>query len=450
MQSMDLTFGTDVGMAAQRIDAETAGRHQRMKRAWGLYYGEHKKPLVVKSGKPDDNIIVNYARLIVDVGVGFLFGEPGTDKELRFSIDGDVTSESSPEAWLNAVWRDNRKMTTLFKVGLNGSVCGHPFVKVMAGRAGGMPRVIVLDPAHVEAEWSVDDVDALERVTIAYETTEHGKLVKYRQVIALVDGRWLITDERAVGNSSRFSEISREVWPYSWCPVHHCQNLPDPNVFWGMSDLEEDVIALNESANFVLSNLNRILRYHAHPKTWGKGVKAAEMQVAPDGAILLNNPDASLNNLEMLSDLSSSIEFFGQVRQALREITHVPEVALGGMADASRVSSLALKVMYSPLLMHTGKKRATYGEMLQELNAHLLEMGNFGRGMVVRNVWPHILPTDPMQDAQVAVMHEQLGVSKRTIVDRLGFDADLERLRREDEAESLGEAILKQFDAGNG
>lgn len=444
-------FDTSTSTVRQREDADNFAHLERMKRAWQAYYGEHKKPLKVKSGKPDANVIVNYLRLVVDVGVSFLFGEPGKDKEVEFITDNEDASRNDAEAYLDTVWGANRKLTTLYKLGLNGSVCGHAFLKVMRGQ-GGMPRLVVLDPAHVTPEWAVDDVDELVRVTIRYETIDpldQNKAIHYRQVIERdTNGRWLITDYRSSGNAPE-TEAGREYWPYAWCPVHHCQNLPDPNVFWGMSDLEDDVLRLNDATNFALSNLNLILTYHAHPKTWGKGVSADTIHVDADGTILLNNPDASLNNLEMLSDLSSSIAFFEQMRSALREVTHVPEVALGGMADASRVSSLALKVMYSPLMTHTGKKRATYGDMLDQLNMHLLEMGQ--QDVVrVRCRWPFVLPTDPQTDATVAVMHEQLGASKETLLRKLGYNPTLEAEQRLSEEQNLGEAILKQFDQGVG
>jgi hypothetical protein len=425
-------------------------RLEEIKKAWQAYYGNHKKPLRQKPGKPDDNIIVNYARLVVDVGTSFLFGQPGKKGEaLTFAVDVDDESLTEEERYLAAVWAENRKLTTLHKLGINGAVTGHAFIKVVD--QPGLPRLVVLDPSTVLAEWDPDDVDKVVRWTVRYVAHDPAskRPIERRQIMEPDDLglNWIIIDEERRAGERLWRTIDEQVWPRPWAPIHHCQNLPDPNVFWGISDLTPDVIDLNDSTNFVLSNINRILRYHAHPKTWGKGFSADQLQVDADGTLILNNPDATLQNLEMLNDLSSSIEFFNRIRQALREITHVPEVALGGMEDASRVSSLALRVMYSPLLMHTGKKQATYGDMLTQLNMHLLELGGYDPAPVA-NRWPYVLPIDPYQETQTALMQKDLGASKKTLLARLGFDPILEAEQSAEEMLNMGDALLGAFERG--
>jgi hypothetical protein len=423
-------------------------RLEEIKQGWQAYYGDHKKPLRIKPGKPDDNIIVNYTRLIVDVGVSFLFGQPGEGETLKFVTDGDDESQTEEEAYLADVWARNKKLSTLYKLGINGSVAGTAFIKVLA-RDNQPPRLIVLDPATVLPEWDPDDIEQVVRWTVRYVAHDPatGRPVERRQVMEPSGPIWTIVDEERASGKRDWQVVQETVWPYSWSPIHYCQNLPDPNVFWGISDLSTDVIKLNDSVNFVLSNLNRILRYHAHPKTWGKGFSADQIQVDADGTLILNNPDATLQNLEMLNDLSSSIQFYDRLRQSLRELTHVPEVALGGMEDASRVSSLALRVMYSPLLMHTAKKQSTYGDMLSELNMHLLEMGGYIPRWV-ENSWPYVLPGDPYQDAQMGLLHQQLGASKQTTLRRLGFNPLFEAEQVAEENTNVGEALLAAFDRG--
>lgn len=438
----------------ERVAADEQARQRRYRRAWEAYYGQHPQPLRVKKNKPNDNIIVNYCRLIVDVGIAFLFGEPDEKglKELRFATDADDGATSVEEAWLQMVWRANRKMTTLQKIGLNGAVCGNTFVKVQRPPVpGGPPRIIVLDPAIVTPTWNPDDIDDVDGWQILYDATDPatGKPVQRRQTIER-DGRgWTITDAQRVPPAETWQELSVERWPWAWSPIHHCQNLPDPNVFWGLADLEKDVLDLNAAVNFVLSNINTIVRYHAHPKTWGRGFRSDQMKVGADESIILESADAELRNLEMLSDLSSSTAFWEALRKALRETSHVPEVALGGFEDASRVSSLALKVLYGPLLMHTGRKRATYGEMLQELNAHLLEMGGMTYDGPVVNRWPFVLPEDPQQEAQTLLIDQQLGASKDTTLRRRGYNPAREAELRAEEGDGLGAQLLRAFERGD-
>src|SRR6185369_9576981 len=55
-----------------------AARRQLMTRANNAYAGQDlviNQPLKTQSGKPDDNVAINYAETIVDKGVAFLFGD---------------------------------------------------------------------------------------------------------------------------------------------------------------------------------------------------------------------------------------------------------------------------------------------------------------------------------------------------------------------------------------
>lgn len=435
----------------ERAKLDEQQRLRKIQKAWDAYYGDHKKPLKVKPGKPDDNVIINYIRLAVNVKVAFLFGEP--EKEIRFSTDMDDGATTKQEEWLRQTWAANRKLTTLTKVGLNGAMAGSTFMKVMRPPAGWeYPRVIALDPAIVTPTWDPADIDRVVKWEIRFEghDPETGKAMQWYQVMTPAGNGWRIVDKRRpLGKViTRWETTGETLWPFSWAPVHYCQNLVDPNVWWGMADVEPDVIGLNDSINFIVSNISRILRYHAHPKTWGKGFKADQLKIGPDETIALENPEAELHNLEMVSDLTSSIEFYQAVRKALREVTTVPEVALGGIEDASRVSSLALKVLYGPLLMQTGQKRTTYGEMLNELNMHLLELGGQGSGIEVRCRWPFMLPEDPQQEAQTLVLDQQLGASKESTLRKRGYDPKVEADRRADEGGNLGAELLRAFDRG--
>ena len=65
--------GTVSGHLMDAVAAEELERQLRFKRAWEAYYGRTPKPLKVRQGGLDDNVQVNYARLIVNKGVSFLF-----------------------------------------------------------------------------------------------------------------------------------------------------------------------------------------------------------------------------------------------------------------------------------------------------------------------------------------------------------------------------------------
>lgn len=426
---------------ASALERDRQDRLEHIKRAWDAYYGHFPKPLTVKPGQADDNVLVNYARVVVDKGVSFLFGQ-----DIAFEIS--ATERTEAEEWLDACWLANRRGTLLQKLALNGALCGHAFAKILPGQP--YPRVVVLDPATVSVRWEPDDIEAVVGYTIEYPAVDPdtGKPMSVRQIIERDGAVWRLVDQRSIPGSQRWSTVAEQVWPHDWPPVVDCQNAPAPNEYWGIGDLEEDVLQLNQGINFVLSNLARIIRYHAHPKTWGKGFLAGQLKVGVDETIILPNADAELHNLEMVTDLSSSISLYERLREALHEVTRVPEVATGKLDRAGALSGVALQILYQPLLEKTEAKRRTYGDLVVELNRRLLALGGFGEDIRTAITWPALLPVDTLQEAQTLLLHQQLGVSQDTILERAGYDADIERERREAGSAQMGEQLLTAFDRG--
>lgn len=442
------------GHILERAYAEEQRRLRRIAQAWEAYYGKFKKPLKVKPGEPDDNIVLPFARLIVDAGVAFLFGD-----ELAF----DAGDNEQAQRYLDAVWRENGKMATLQKWATNGAVCGHAFLKLrleerpLLGPDGEVlspltPRIVVLDPATVSVAWEPDDFTRVFRYTIEWEGVEPRtqKPVAFRQTIERQERSWLITDERRDDDGPWRMVGVPDTWPFEWPPVIDNQNLPLPNEYWGMSDIEPDVLALNRGINLAMSNLSRILRYHAHPKTWvrGFGGKAEDIDMSVDKVTLFPDAEAEMHNLEMLSDLSSTLSFLERLKESLFTVTRTPEVALGKMQDVGPLSGTALAILYRPLIEKTETKRRLYGAALIELNRRLAQLGDLGERVEVVVQWPELLPRDTQQEAVTAESWQRLGVSTDTILQRLGFDPEEERQKRAVSEAEFGEAAMRAFERG--
>lgn len=427
-------------------DAEEAAEiehAQAIRRRWQYYHGQHPKPLKVKPGEPDDNVTVNFARVIVDKGVSFLFGQ-GVRVEL------DETMETDAEEWLDGCWRQNRFQTFLQKLALNGAIAGHAFVKIVVDPALEYPRLIVLDPATVSVTVDPNDLDRVVRYKIQYSAVDPatGKPTVFRQVIEPSNAVWKVVDQRSGMESPSWETVSETVWPYAWPPIVDCQNLPCPNEYWGISDLEDDLLRLNTSVNFLLSNLLRIIRFHAHPRTWGRGFTANQLTFGVDETIVFPSPEAELRNLEMQSDLASSIQLFRYLRESLHEIGRVPEVATGKLENAGSLSGVALQILYQPLLEKTETKRHTYGDLLVDLCRRLLEVGGFGTKVKPTLHWPELIPGDPEVEAKTLLVWSQLGVSQDTILRRLGLDPETEREKAQATSEQFGEKLLTAFESG--
>lgn len=423
-------------------------RLERYRRAWDAYFGDMPDPLKVKQGQANDNVTVNYARLIVDVGASDLFGE-----EPQFDLDPNQTAPTPAQVWLNECWRRNRKQILLQKVAINGGVCGHSFLKIVP-RQNDVPRLINVSPEYVTVVTDPDDIDQVWRYIIQYTARDPqtGKPLTVRQVIERDEGgRWTITDK--VSHNGRSWEVRQVVrWPWPWPPIIDCQNLPSPNEYYGLADIEDDVLRLNQAYNFTKSNTQRIIRYHAHPKTWGRGFAATELKIGVDDTIILQSPQAELHNLEMTTDLTSSIEYAERLKRDLHETSRVPEVATGKLDSAAGLSGVALQILYQPLTQKTGAKRLLYGEMLIELNRRLLEMQGFGAAGLCSIVWGELRPHSTLEERQTLLLDKQLGVSQDTLLAKAGYDPDAEREKRDQELTTVDVAdqLLGAFDKGQG
>jgi hypothetical protein len=428
-------------------------RRTRIMDAWRAYEGTLPKPLKVEPGEIDDNLVFAFGQTVVNKGVSFLFPDG-----ISFEVDGQAKSD--PDTWLAQCWEANRFRSLLLDIGINGGVCGDVFLRIKpAAKGAKFPRVIVLDPADVTVVTGEDDYREVIAYVVQWNTINRttGKPVVRRQVIEREDAdstQWTITDYELMDGSRPVLRREPVQWPFEWAPILHCQNLPCPNSYYGYSDLEKAVVDLNKALNFTASNVNRILRFHAHPLTVATGLNGPGDLMTKVGSVLkLPNPNAKLSNLEMVSDLSSSLEHFRELKQIFHELSRIPEVATGKVEDLGQLSGLALQILYQPLLEKTRDKRVLYGELLEETGRCLLQLRQKTAQHTVKTHWPSVLPSDPKGDAETALLDQQLGVSRDTLLTRRGYDAEDEAKKRAKEAKAakaLGDSLLDQFDKGGG
>ncbi len=302
------------------------------------------------------------------------------------------------------------------------------------------PRFVLIDPSNLEMVCDDEDIDNILRYVIEYETVDRtrGIPVIRRQTIEPDGDVWTIVDEQqALGvRGGGFEFISSEVWPYTWAPIVTCQNLPIPHEIWGRPDLSDAVINLSQSARFTMSNLQRIVRLHAHPKLVLTGARVDEMK-AGAGAVIGLPADATLTALETTADLPASSELYNSIIDAALRQAATPAIATGDMSDVGQLSGLALRILYGPLLNKTAAKHTTYGDFLTELARRLLEMSGIA-GATINVIWPSPLPTDEAADAAAASAWQAAGVSVETTLTKAGYDAAEEASRRDDETANAG------------
>jgi hypothetical protein len=408
---------------------------------WDYYRGKHRRQTLSKPEQPDDNVVFNLSSRVVNMGKDFLFGHPPT-----FEIDGEE-ERTDAEEYLDAAWgTEEQRAMLLQKLAINGAVCGTAFIRLYEQDGGDLPRIQNVDPAMVDVITLDDDIDQIMAYHIIWRSGENNW--KRHRIDLQENDTWLITEEIAFNNDNLWREMDTIPWPWSFAPVFYCQNLTLPNSIWGVSDLES--ADLNDTINTVASNINRILRYHAHPKTIGTGFQASLMQnTAVDQFWTIPNENANVYNLEMQSELQAAYQYLSELKTIYAKVTGVPELD-PATVNVGALSGFALRILNGDLLAKTEGKRNTYGAMLSDVNAALMQLGGYGDARV-NNVWKDPLPESETEEAQVLTMDRQNGLSTETYLERRGYDTERELERMEAEAAlqtSAGELALRQFEIG--
>lgn len=436
------------GIVEQSVMQETAAsdaeRTQRIARAWLAYDGNAPKVLAYSDGH-DDNVRINWAETIILKGKSFLFGPTG----LNFQVEKDTAGTTLER--LEEEWPADVRNRALHQLAINGGVTGHAILRVKRNPT----RVIVVDPATFDVEYDDEDIESVLRYTITWTDSQPatGEVRARRQRIEPVNNIWVVFDEESTSDGDDWHVIGEERWPYSWPPIFDCQHLPAPNEYWGKSALEPHVLDLIEALEGISGGMRKIVRHFGHPVPYVTGQSAkdiAQLDVALGEMLAFPNKDASVGQLELKADLTAAITLYRELRQALHEVTRIPEVATGKLESAGALSGVALSILYGPAVELGGDLRLTYGPMLAKLCAAILELAGV-RDQVVTPMWPTIIPED--READVTRDEAELRmrvISRQTVCERRGYDWEEENRRMKEEAEAAAQAALDAFNRGAG
>ena len=400
----------------------------------------------------DDSVIVNFVGLIVDRSVSMLFGKP-----ITFDLPGD--NDIPEQIYIDNVWQANRKEHLLKSLALYGSESGTCYVKILPDgiqdRDGNVvPRLVALDPASMIVDTAPDDHMKVIRYTIAYavfdEKADKERMVK--QEIELQDsGYWMISDYHADSRGNWIKD-DEKLWEYTFAPVRHWQNITENGSAYGRPDVTDDIIDLQDKFNFVVSNTAKIIKFHAHPKTWGRNFGRTTTALwGADDMILSDNENAMIQNLEMQSDLGSSLNYIKFLRQALFDMART--VDIDSLADKlGALTNFGLRVLYQDAMSKLDDKRGSYGEALIEINHILLELAGMKNTDGGKIIWPDVLPVNESEQTNALKVDREIGlVSKQTAAMLRGYDwiDEEERIGAEQVAnDNVGAQILRAFGRG--
>lgn len=428
------------------LDVLDQARLERYQLLWRYYNGEHRKHLkrrITPTGiGPDDNIVINLSRRIVDKGVNFLFSKP-----INWQLN--EANQTENETLLAAIWGNpESQMAFCVDLATNGGVTGDAYIQIVPPNDfNPLPSLVNLNPSLVYPRTNPNNFNDEWAFEIRFMNSD----ILSRTIHAKAeDGQsWLIWTEQL--SKGKWVQIGETIlWPFTWSLIVHTKNLPNPNSYFGKSDLED--ADLNDAINMVASNINRITRIFANPIVWGRGFgKDAATSVDLSQMMLSSDANAQMGALELGRNISGSQEFLKFLRTMFAEITGVPEADPDRMNIGAQ-SGFALKVLFNDLILKTNVKRSLYGKAIIEVNRRLLDLMDKGSTNICTLHWSDSLPVDEraITDSDKFDLEAELA-SKETISTKRGYDWKVELERKQAEKASdgtVGEMLLRAFETG--
>jgi hypothetical protein len=399
----------------EAADSELRARRAAYQRACDYYNGLHKRHLSARNAESDDNVVINLVRQAIDRTVSLLLP--------RFPAL-DVPSRPEANAALDQLWQRNGGVRLLAKLARQGCLSGQVFVRVLAPEPPeNAPRLLALNPANCLAFWRADDYEDV----LWYELHWSYGRANYRQAIVRGQGEWLIETWQDEGSGWR--RLEQRLWRYALAPIVTWPHQSAPNAFYGQPEISN--FALNDRVNKLMSDVARILRYHAAPRTVGIGFEARDLTPTAINTLwTIPKADAKVFNLEMQSDLASSmkaVEFLTRAFLAEQRVV----VLDGNVADWQRITNLGVRALYMDALFKIEELRRSYEVGLQQLSQTMrLLIGEADYLAPIRVIWPDPLPTNAAESVAVLARELALGlVSRQTAARERGRDWEIELAR---------------------
>src|SRR5579875_1721110 len=293
-------------------------RLKAIDKAWQAYNGALTPPLQKTPEGLDPNVMSNRCVGVVDGGVYFLMG-----KELQISAEEDAPAEA--QALLDTCWgRKEKRIPLLQKLAMNGAIAGTAFLRIVPDNAGNF-RLVVVDPSTVFVQTAPQDCETVLLYCIEYctEETINNTLEKvfYREEICRIDpdgnalkempdgdDTWQIQHWTRIGQRGTWQAAGAPIsWPYPFPPLFACQNLPNPNDFWGRPDITPDIIGMNEALNLTQSCINLVLVLYGQPILYAPGAGEGTLELHPGKIIQLPLPDNKIEAVSIASDVEHAL-----------------------------------------------------------------------------------------------------------------------------------------------
>lgn len=380
---------------------------------WVAYYGIDLSQMKAEDGSSPE--AVNLLRRNIDKVNYFAFGKGFDLTHKRYQQQLNLAAR----AW------GKKKQEKLVRLSQCGSVTGDTFImvaprsiandavkrtgaKILDGETGKTIDTTivtaVLPAEYVTPYYDPFDSDRLIKVEVRVPfqlETQDGMTSHYQYLeitaetirSGIVDG-----ENNILGQSETEQDRTLKVEPNPLGAIYvvHIRNYPAGNSIFGMDDVT-DASPLNRAYTGRLTDIGKIVEYHAAPITVVYGAKAGSLVRGPN-KVWGNLPkEAKVENLALESDLGASREHLQDIKEALHVTMGVPEIAQGTKQAISNTSGVALHTMYLPLIERASVKQELYGPgFIQHAKLSLLWCQKLGLMSITDPATGEVVKVEPL------------------------------------------------------
>lgn len=256
-------------------------------------------------------------------------------------------------------------------------------------------------------------------------------------------------------------EAPGEPWPlsnpYGAVPVFHFANDAPVGKF-GRSELV-DVIPIQNALNKEVMDLLVNSEFSALPQRVMTGIEAdvdpdtgkpkAPFFATPGGVWTIGDPDAK--GFEFTA--GNVDQFLKPKESLLRDIAAVSDTPMHFLIPPSGEwpSGESLKTAESEFLAKVLDRQIAFGNRWEDVLAFALRVASIDSDARLSALWKDPAPHSEADQANVAVLKSQVGVSNQQLQRELGYsEEEIEHMAAEkaEQTASLGNAILTQFEQG--
>jgi len=412
-----------------------------------------------RAGGRREVVIENDIAWRVQLMVDFLFGKP-----IRIlSTSADERTRESIELAIEAVWEASGGIALLQDIATLGHVYGHVdlavridedrLLRARTGDVAAIAEAIRIEPVDARRGFGFMDRDDYREldayaICVERESTPRAGAQSERQR-RLRGGRRAARREsaardrvlsleligpgvRQVYEDGLLAEESRSVLLPETLPIVHVQNMSQPFVYTGLSEVES-LIPLQDELNTRLSDRASRVTLQSFQMYLAKGIDGFDRAPVGPGALWqTDNPDASVQAFGGDAASPSESAHIEEIREAMDKVSAAPPIAGGVLRGriGNLSSATALRVTLIGLLAKTDRKRVTYGRGIADASRIVLEaldaagvLRTSAGDRGVRVAWSDPLPTEERDDIAAARAKVELGVESERVMSELGYEA---------------------------